>query len=98
MAKKKAPLPRLKINWEKIIDDTALMDAVSLFCAMMVKREWRPCVRAQALLSLNAITTLLIALDGEYQHTLKLLDKDAGTSATGQLVKPVKRKKAVRSR
>lgn len=95
---KKNPLPRLKVDWEKIIVDGELMDAVSLFCAMMVKRAWRPCVRAQALISLNALTTMLIALDGEYQHTLKLLDKDVGRSATGQLVKPVKRKKAVRGR
>lgn len=100
MAKKpnKHATPQLKISWEKIIADDKLMDAISLFCSMMVKRDWRPCVRAQALLSLNALTTMLIALDGEYQHTLKLLDKDAGWSATGKLVKPVKRKKTVRSR
>ena len=100
MAKKvkTSKAPRLTIDWIKITKDKELIDAIALLCAMVVKQDWRPCVRAQVFNALGAITTLLIAMDGEYQHTLKLLDKDAGTSVSGQLVKPVKRKKVARRR
>lgn len=94
---KKTANPIIKIDWEGIVADTEFMDIVSLLGTLLVSKPRRPCVRQQVLNSMSALATLLIAMDDEYGVALHLLDTDClGGSATGQIVKPVKRQKRVR--
>ena len=89
--------PRIKIDWAALVNDQEFMDSISLLGTLLVARKRRPCVRQQVLNTIGALTTMLLAMDNEFTETLRLLDEDClGDSATGQIVKPVKRKKRIR--
>lgn len=93
---KKTVSPIIKIDWQGIVADTEFMDGVALLGTLLVSKKRRPCVREQVLNTMGALATLLLAIDGEYTAALQLLDTDClGASATGEIVKPVKRKKRV---
>lgn len=93
---KKTVNPTIKIDWEGIVADQEFMNMVALLGTLLARRPRRPCVRQQVLNTMSAVATLLLALDGEYPKVLNLLDGDClGGSITGEVVKPVKRKKRV---
>lgn len=89
----------IKIDWEGMLVDTEFMNIVALLGTLLTSKKRRPCVRQQVLNSMSAVATLLLAMDGKYTEALRLLDTDClGASATGEIVKPVQRKKRISRR
>jgi hypothetical protein len=105
MAKsKKAPVktkssanPTIKIDWEAIVADTEFTEAMSLLGAILVRKTRNPCVHANVINIISAVTTLLVVMDGDLKWALQALEQSQG-SAVGKFVKPSKRKKAVSRR
>jgi hypothetical protein len=91
------------ITPEKVLADGGLFDAVVLLCAVFNRKPRRPFVRQATISGVKQLATMLLAQDGDLQELKQLMDKDAlksgdGLSTISQLVKPPKRKKAVRRR
>ena len=101
---RKKELDKLNFHPENLSKDKELLDAISLVTAIFMNAKRRPAVRAAFFGILKSTAALLLAEDKKFPLTLQLLDRDAirdgvgEPSPVGQLVKPVKRKKAVARR
>lgn len=104
--KKPADKIVLRITPETVMKDQGMFEACLFLASVFNRKPRRACVRKAVIDQLKQTGIMLLAQDGDLKQTLDLLDKDAIADAADdgdlslgrELVKPLKRKKAVARR